>query len=711
MWDLPKSPQFNKRNNSSNNDVDENIPINETQVGSQNSGPNSAKLQFCWNKINNGTELWEANLRSGGQLTGAAGGSSGVGVSNSTQEKQKKPAPYHPLTNLGGIWGENELEHDMDMEFNNMENNPHQNVLNFNNENNGDEEENVFLRKKHRNLDSFDGYHHEFLSSNNANSTPSAVAGVGNNSSNSAAVGAVSVGINSSTANTSSNESVIRGDPRGISGRLNGNPELWNQNPQSFSQNSNFFNQNYPNKNQVFQNQSNFINFPQIDKNQSLDFGTPLNQPNSQFNPTTNSAQKRNSSISGGGNGNLGSGGGGAGFNNFVDDLGTSIWGFNAQNPPNINQNSANVVNQNFSSLRNQNQINQKRVGTTVAGNGVVTGGSGMVNNPVSANWGDIDKVPTGITGAGGWTKFMNNDKPTGTPWPAAAAPNQSGTGGSNQNGSNVPQQNSNIQISQSQNLVNTPKFENPVDIVDWKNSQKNFNIPNQELFHPNSLSQNTQKSFLPFPYPIKNNQNQRYLNSGNSNELLFSAPGTAPTSSNATSANPVGNKGGKLDDFSTPCDAFGSTLPDDFMMYNKNQNAPFSQSNTPGSNFNFNQKQNLSAMHFNQHEFNSSTGGNPSVGSSLPNTGNDSVDRIVRGNNGASGFHHQNPNNQQMPQSPPISIENANRILLERMGNAPGLQSVGTQPPPNHPLHSQQQNQRGNFQQNHVKILYNFLL
>lgn len=594
----------------------------------------------------------------------------------------------------------------MEMEFNNLENNQHQNVLNFGNENNGDDEENVFMRKKHRNVDSFDGYHHEFLGGNNPNASAPVVQGVGNNPNNSAAiVGAGSVGINSSAVNSNPNEGVIRGDPRGISGRLNGNPEMWNQNQQAYTQNSNFFNsQNYPNKNQIFQNQSNFVNFPQIDKNQSIDFGVSLNQPNSQFNQTTNVAQKRNSSISGGGNGNLGSGSGTAGFNNFVDELGTSIWGnFNAQNAPNMNQNSNNAVNQNFSALRNQNQMNQKRgSGTTVAGNGVVSGGSGMVANPGSANWGDIEKVPTGISGAGGWTKFMNTDKPTGSPWPSATPPIQSATGGSNPNSANVPQQNTNIQISQAQNLSNTPKFDNPVDIVDWKNSQKGFNLPNQELFHPNALSQSTQKPFLPFPYPIKNNQNQRYMNSGNTNELLFSAPGSTVTSAAAAGAS--GNKGGKMDDFTTPCDTFG-TLPDDFMMYNKNQNAPYSQSNVPGANFNFNQKQNLSSMHFNQHEFNSSSGGgNPSAGSGLPNTGNDSVERIVRGNNGVSGFHHQSLNNQQIPQSPPISMEN--RMLLERMGNAPGLQSVGSQPPPNHPLHPQQQNQRGNFQQNHVSFI-----
>lgn len=70
VWDLPKSPQFSKRQSSTNNDLDENLPLNDNQMPSNSSKFNN----FCWNKINNGTELWEANLRNGGQLGGAAGG-------------------------------------------------------------------------------------------------------------------------------------------------------------------------------------------------------------------------------------------------------------------------------------------------------------------------------------------------------------------------------------------------------------------------------------------------------------------------------------------------------------------------------------------------------------------------------------------------------------------------------------------------------------
>lgn len=695
VWDLPKSPQFNKRTNSSNNDSEDNLHGNDNQLASQNSGSNSSKFNnFCWNKINNGTELWEANLRSGGQLAAASGNSASSGINNASQEKQKRRVPYHPLTNLGGIWGENEFEHEIDMEFNNMEGNQHQNVMNFGNENNGDDDENVFIRKKHQ--DAFENYHHEFLGGNNAN----AVSGISNVGGNTNATGTVggnaTVGINSPAVNANANDSVIRGDPRGISGRLNGNPEIWNQNQQSFSSQSNFFNSqnNFPNKSQIFPNQPNFMNFSQMDKNPGIDFNTPINQANSQFNQATNVAQKRNSSIAGG-NSNAANSAGGAGFNNFVDELGTSIWGnFNAQNTPNINQNTANVINQNFTSLRNPNQMNIKRGGgNAVVGNGV-SGATGMVSNPGSANWGDIDKVSASISGASGWTKFNNNDKPSGNAWPSATPPIQSSTGSSNPNGNNVTQlnpQNTNLQISQAQNLMNTPKFDNSAEL-DWKNSQKNFNLPNQELFHPNQITQNAQKPFLPFPYPMKNNQNQRYLNSSNANELLFSAPGSTSNSSVAGTAN---SKVGKIDDFGAPCDTFGAAIPDDFMMYNKNQNT-FTQPNTPGSGFNFNnQKQNLSSIHFNQlNEYNASAGMNPSV-NNISNVGNESVDRLNRANNGASGFHPQNPNNQ-MPQSPPISMDNPNRMLLERGMSNPGMQSVGAQPPPNHPL--QQPNQRGNF-------------
>lgn len=68
-WDIPSSP--------------------EPQMKMDGSGPQQWKPA-----VNNGTDLWEVNLRNGGQPP--------------PQPQQKPPWGHTPNTNIGGTWGEDD---------------------------------------------------------------------------------------------------------------------------------------------------------------------------------------------------------------------------------------------------------------------------------------------------------------------------------------------------------------------------------------------------------------------------------------------------------------------------------------------------------------------------------------------------------------------------------------------------------------------------
>lgn len=72
-----------------NQDTNWEVPSSPEPANKDPSGPPMWKPT-----INNGTDLWESNLRNGGQPT--------------TQPVQKTPWGHTPSTNLGGTWGEDD---------------------------------------------------------------------------------------------------------------------------------------------------------------------------------------------------------------------------------------------------------------------------------------------------------------------------------------------------------------------------------------------------------------------------------------------------------------------------------------------------------------------------------------------------------------------------------------------------------------------------
>lgn len=73
-WDVPASPE----------------PGSKTDPNSATSGPTAGIPMW---KTNTGTELWEANLRNGGQMP---------------QQQPVQKTPWGPSTNIGGTWGEDD---------------------------------------------------------------------------------------------------------------------------------------------------------------------------------------------------------------------------------------------------------------------------------------------------------------------------------------------------------------------------------------------------------------------------------------------------------------------------------------------------------------------------------------------------------------------------------------------------------------------------
>lgn len=84
-WDVPGSPDPTTGSTS---------VIKADGSGQAIPGSNNANSTGWKQNINNGTELWEANLRNGGQPASAA--------------IQKTPWGHTPSTNLGGTWGEDD---------------------------------------------------------------------------------------------------------------------------------------------------------------------------------------------------------------------------------------------------------------------------------------------------------------------------------------------------------------------------------------------------------------------------------------------------------------------------------------------------------------------------------------------------------------------------------------------------------------------------
>lgn len=76
-----------------NQDTNWEIPSSPETIQKDNSVPASWKPT-----VNNGTDLWETNLRNGGQST--------------TQSTQKASWGHTPSTNLGGTWGEDDDSRD-----------------------------------------------------------------------------------------------------------------------------------------------------------------------------------------------------------------------------------------------------------------------------------------------------------------------------------------------------------------------------------------------------------------------------------------------------------------------------------------------------------------------------------------------------------------------------------------------------------------------
>lgn len=82
-WDVPGSPEPMAGGNIVKSD-----PTQSVAAGGAAAVPTTWKPN-----INNGTELWEANLRNGGQPPAPA---------------VQKPWGHTPSTNLGGTWGEDD---------------------------------------------------------------------------------------------------------------------------------------------------------------------------------------------------------------------------------------------------------------------------------------------------------------------------------------------------------------------------------------------------------------------------------------------------------------------------------------------------------------------------------------------------------------------------------------------------------------------------
>lgn len=96
-WDIPSSPEPQNKADGSNT--------------SSSWKPN----------VNNGTELWEANLRNGGQPQ--------------AQPQQKTPWGHTPSNNIGGTWGEDD-DADSSVAWTGVNPNHQQWVGNGNNNNN-----------------------------------------------------------------------------------------------------------------------------------------------------------------------------------------------------------------------------------------------------------------------------------------------------------------------------------------------------------------------------------------------------------------------------------------------------------------------------------------------------------------------------------------------------------------------------------------------
>lgn len=82
-WDVPGSPEPMAGGNIVKSDPTQSV-----------AAAGAAAVPTTWKpNINNGTELWEANLRNGGQPPAPA---------------VQKPWGHTPSTNLGGTWGEDD---------------------------------------------------------------------------------------------------------------------------------------------------------------------------------------------------------------------------------------------------------------------------------------------------------------------------------------------------------------------------------------------------------------------------------------------------------------------------------------------------------------------------------------------------------------------------------------------------------------------------
>lgn len=83
-WDVPGSPEPMASGNIVKSDPTQSVA----------AAGGAAAVPSTWKpNINNGTELWEANLRNGGQPPAPA---------------VQKPWGHTPSTNLGGTWGEDD---------------------------------------------------------------------------------------------------------------------------------------------------------------------------------------------------------------------------------------------------------------------------------------------------------------------------------------------------------------------------------------------------------------------------------------------------------------------------------------------------------------------------------------------------------------------------------------------------------------------------
>lgn len=91
-WDVPGSPEPGSKIDNSTNNVAGGVPGNVMPGGGTNT---VSGVSATWKQnVNNGTELWEANLRNGGQPP--------------VQPIQKTPWGHTPSSNIGGTWGEDD---------------------------------------------------------------------------------------------------------------------------------------------------------------------------------------------------------------------------------------------------------------------------------------------------------------------------------------------------------------------------------------------------------------------------------------------------------------------------------------------------------------------------------------------------------------------------------------------------------------------------